>query len=218
MDGVHDLGGREGFGPILGKDDERPFRSDWEMRAFGLAQAAAGDADWSIDWFRHCRELIVPAEYLTRPYFDQWVVTIAAQMIDAGYLTLAELDAGRSAFVRQPGYPPETPDEARAYVQSARSYALESEAPPLFVVGDAVRGKSMGHPGHTRLPSYARGRRGSVIAHHGAHVLPDASAAGTPRGEHLYTVGFAASELWPEAHDSRDQVFVDLWESYLERI
>nr|WP_060529624.1 SH3-like domain-containing protein [Ensifer sp. Root558] len=146
------------------------------------------------------------------------MVTIAAQMIDAGYLTLEELDAGRSAFVRQPGYPPETADEARAYVQSARSYALGSQAPPLFVAGDAVRGKSMGHPGHTRLPSYARGRHGSVIAHHGAHVLPDASAAGTPRGEHLYTVGFAASELWPEAHDSRDQVFLDLWESYLERI
>ena len=218
MDGVHDLGGCEGFGPILGKDDERPFRSDWEMRAFGLAQAAAGDANWSIDWFRHCRELIVPAEYLTRPYFDQWVVTIAAQMIDAGYLTLAELDAGRSAFVRQPRYPPETAEEARAYVKSARSYALDSKAPPLFFVGDAVRAKCMGHPGHTRLPSYARGRRGRVVGYHGAHVLPDASAAGKPRGEHLYTIGFAASELWPEAHDSRDQVFVDLWESYLERI
>jgi nitrile hydratase len=216
MDGVHDLGGREGFGAIRDKHDERPFRADWEMRAFGLAQASGGDANWSIDWFRHCRELIVPTEYMTRPYFDQWLVTIAAQMIDAGYVTMAEIVAGKSAFTPQPGYPPATAEEARAYAKEALSYAVEVDSPPAFAVGDAVSGKPMGHSGHTRLPAYVRGRRGTVFAHHGAHVLPDASAAGTHEGEHLYTVRFAASELWPEARDRRDQVFVDLWESYLE--
>lgn len=216
MDGVHDLGGREGFGAVQDRTDERPFRADWEARAFAIAQASGGDDRWSIDWFRHCRELIVPAEYVTRPYFDQWLVTVAAQMIDAGYLTLAELDAGKSAFAPRPGYPPATAEEARACVKYAHSYATDVDRPPAFAVGDTVSGRSMGYSGHTRLPAYVRGRHGTVFAHHGAHLLPDASAAGTPRGEHLYTVRFAASELWPEARDRRDHVFVDLWESYLD--
>ena len=55
-----------------------------------------------------------------------------------------------------------------------------------------------------------------IHAHHGGHVLPDASARGEHRGEHLYTVSFASSDLWPEAKGSGDRVFVDLWESYLE--
>lgn len=217
MDGIHDLGGREGFGSIAGKEDERPFHADWETRAFGLAQAAAGDNDWSIDWFRHCRELIVPADYLTRSYFDQWLLTLAAQMIDSGYITLAELKSAVSAFIPRPGYPPETAEEARAYAKNPRSYATTVKSSPFFATGDFVRGKMSGHSGHTRLPGYVRGRRGTVFAHHGGHVFPDDSARGEQTAEHLYTVGFAASELWPEAKDRPDRVFVDLWESYLER-
>jgi hypothetical protein len=47
-------------------------------------------------------------------------------------------------------------------------------------------------------------------------VLADASARGEKRGEHLYTIGFASADLWPEAKGRDDRVFVDLWESYLE--
>ncbi|RWE30484.1 nitrile hydratase subunit beta [Mesorhizobium sp.] len=217
MDGIHDLGGREGFGSIQGTSDGEPFHEQWETRAFGLAQAAAGDSDWSIDWFRHCRELIVPADYLTRSYFDHWLLTLAAQMIDAGYITLAELKSGASTFTPQPGLPPETPDEARAYVKNPRSYAVEIEAPPSFALGESIRAKISGQSGHTRLPGYVRGRKGTIFAHHGGHVFPDASARGEQKAEHLYTISFAASELWPEPKDRRDHVFVDLWESYLER-
>ena len=216
MDGVHDLGGREGFGPIRGKDDDQSFHAEWEARAFGMVQASAGDSSWTIDWFRHCRELIAPADYLTRTYFDHWALTLAAEMIDAGYITLDELKLGVSAFIPEPGDPPTTAEEARAYVKKPRKYSAEVDSPPAFAVGDAVRGKQLGHSGHTRLPGYARGRKGKISAYHGAHLLPDASARGEKRAEHLYTVGFAASELWAEARDRRDHVFVDLWESYLE--
>lgn len=133
------------------------------MRAFGLAQACGGDSNWSIDWFRDCRELIVPADYMTRAYFDQWLLTVAAQMIDAGYLTLAELQTRSSAFVPQPSDPPATAQEARAYVKHARSYAVGLGTAPQFAKGDAVRGKTMGHSGHTRLPPYVRGRSGTVF-------------------------------------------------------
>ena len=191
MDGVHDLGGREGFGPIVDKADERPFHDDWEMRAFGIKQSAAGGRHWTIDWFRHSRELTDPVDYLTRPYFDQWLTTLAAQMIDEGYLTLDEIRAGAPASVVKP-------------------------AVPRFVLGATVRCRLDGHSGHTRLPAYVRGRAGIIHAQHAGHVLPDASAHGEERGEHLYTVSFASSDLWPEAKGSGDRVFVDLWESYLE--
>jgi nitrile hydratase subunit beta len=216
MDGVHDLGGREGFGPIPFKDDDQPFHGEWEKRVYGMAQASGGDAGWSIDWFRFCRELMPPADYLARSYFDHWLSTLAAQMVDGGYITLGELKTGGSAFKPVPGNAPPTAREAREYVRNPRSYAMAEDRPSRFSAGDRVRALKFGHSGHTRLPAYARGRAGIVLAHHRFHILPDASARGEHRGAHLYTVRFAAAELWPEAQGRTDQVFVDLWEDYLE--
>ena len=215
MDGVHDLGGREGFGPIQEKDDDKPFHADWEMRAFAIHQASAGGRDWTIDWFRFCRELTPPVDYLTRPYFDQWMTTQAAELIDEGYLTLDEIKAGVSAFTPTPTAPPATVESARAFVKNPKSFVLEAGAPPRFALADTVRCRLDGGSGHTRLPGYVRGRAGVVHAHHGGHALPDASSRGEQRGEHLYTVRFASADLWPEATGSRDSVLVDLWESYL---
>lgn len=216
MDGVHDLGGREGFGAVLDKRDDKPFHAEWEMRAFGLKMAAASSSTWTIDWFRYCRELADPVDYLTRPYYDQWLTLLVAQMIDQGYLTLDEIKTGESAFTPKPDVPPSTRETARASLRRAKSYAVNVNAPPRFALGERVRCRLAGGSGHTRLPQYVRGRAGEVHSHHGGHVLADASARGEKRGEHLYTVGFASADLWPEAQGSGDRVFVDLWESYLE--
>jgi nitrile hydratase len=99
------------------------------------------------------------------------------------------------------------------------SYVREIDAKPLFAPGDAVRARNINPDGHTRLPRYARGRRGVVVASHGAHVFPDSHAHG--KGEDprpLYTVRFTACELWGEAANPRDSVSLDLWEPYLERV
>jgi nitrile hydratase len=214
MDGVHDLGGREGFGPIVDQADDKPFHADWEMRAFGIKEVAA--TNWTIDWFRHCRELIGPVDYLTRPYFDQRITAVAAQMVDEGYVTFDEIKAGVATFAPKPSRQPPTPEAVRAFVKTPRSFAVSVNAPPRFALADRVRCRLDGGPGHTRLPGYVRGRVGEIHAHHGGHVLPDASARGEHRGEHLYTVSFTSSDLWPEAKGRADRVFVDLWESYLE--
>jgi nitrile hydratase subunit beta len=216
MDGFHDLGGREGFGPIVDKADDKPFHADWEMRAFGIKEVSAASSSWTIDWFRHCRELVVPVDYLTRPYFDQRLTTRAAQLIDEGYLTFDEIKRGTSAFSPKPGLPPQTPEAARAFVRTPTSFAVTVNTPPRFALGGQVRCRLDGGSGHTRLPGYVRGRAGVIHALHGGHAFADASAHGEERGEHLYTVSFAAADLWPEAKGSRDRVFVDLWESYLE--
>jgi nitrile hydratase subunit beta len=216
MDGVHDLGGREGFGPIKGKHDGQMIHAEWEIRDFAIKQSAAAGQSWTIDWFRYCRELADPVDYLTRPYYDQWLTTAVAQFIDEGYLTLDEVKAGVAAFTPKPGVPPQSAEAACAAVKNPRSFAVSVNAPPRFAIGERVRCRLDGGVGHTRLPQYARGRAGEIHSHHGGHALPDAGARGEHRGEHLYTVSFASADLWPEARGSADRVFVDLWESYLE--
>ncbi len=215
MDGVHDLGGREGFGPIVGKADDKVIHAEWEIRDFAIKQSSAAGVSWTIDWFRYCRELTGPVDYLTRPYYDQWLTTVVAQLVDEGYLTLDEIKRGTPAFTPKPGLPPQTPAAARASVKNPRSFAVSVNTPPRFALGETVRCRLDGGVGHTRLPQYVRGRAGEIHAHHGAHVLADASARGERRGEHLYTVSFASSDLWPGAKGRADRVFVDLWESYL---
>ena len=198
MDGVHDLGGREGFGPILDKRDDKAFHAEWEMRAFENGTSLRLGEPWSIDWFRHARELTDPVDYLTRPYFDQWLTTLAAQLIDEGYLTLDEVKPAPLLLRQSPAVPP----------RARRQRALMSQPPGLSrsrQYGAALRAGrrpcvagSTARPGHTRLPQYARGRAGVIHAHHGGHVFADAAARGEHRGEHLYTVSFASAELWPE--------------------
>lgn len=216
MDGIHDLGGRQGFGPIDVAEPEEPFHEAWEGRLLGIVRGMSRVAPWSIDWFRYVRELIDPVDYLTRPYYDQWLQTYAAMMVNSGVATVDELASGRSAAPIPGLAPPAPPAAVAEAMKNMARFDRKSPAPPRFAVGETVR--ALGHAGfgHTRLPQYARGRRGTVTASHGAHVLPDASARGEERAEPLYTVAFAARELWGEAGAPRDRVCLDLWESYLE--
>ena len=87
---------------------------------------------------------------------------------------------------------------------------------PAFSVGQKVRTKMSIAAFHTRLPAYVRGRIGVIENYHGSQPLADASARGVIKLEPLYTIAFAAADLWPEAQARRERVFVDAWESYLE--
>lgn len=88
--------------------------------------------------------------------------------------------------------------------------------PPQFKAGDLVLARNANPAGHTRIPRYVRGRRGVVDRDHGVFVFPDTHAAGLgPKPQHVYSVRFAARELWgPEGHP-QDAVYVDLWDDYL---
>ena len=216
MDGIHDLGGREGFGPIAVDEKEDPFHEPWEGRVRGMVKAMRAPPDWSLDWFRHCRELIAPVDYLTRPYFDQWLQAYCAMLVLSGVATVEEIVSGHSRSPARGLPAPRSAADVAGDRSGSRRYDREIDRAPRYASGAEVRARLHGTRGHTRLPGYARGRRGRVEAHHGAHVLPDANAIGEKCWEHLYTVGFDAAELWSEAASSRDRVFIDLWESYLE--
>jgi nitrile hydratase len=98
-----------------------------------------------------------------------------------------------------------------------RAARLDDPVPPKFKAGDAVVGRSMNPPGHTRVPRYVRGRRGVIDRDHGVFIFPDTHAAGLgQKPQHVYSVRFAARELWgPDGHP-RDAVYVDLWDDYLD--
>lgn len=218
MDGVHDLGGRQGFGPIDVDEPEAPFHAPWEGRMWGIARAMRRPPGWTIDWWRHGRELIDPADYLSRPYYDQWMQTYAALLVDSGIATVTEIATGETQAPSVDLGPPMPPEEVAAASAAAVRFDRADAGPPAFAVGDRVRAKLAGAPGHTRLPGYVRGRVGTIHALRGAHVLPDASARGEERAEPLYSVAFEAAALWPEANGRRDRIHLDLWQSYLDHV
>ena len=218
MDGVHDLGGRQGFGRVDVDEPEEPFHAPWEARVLGTVRAMTRPPDWTIDWFRNCRELIDPVDYLSRPYYDQWLQAHAAMLVNSGLATVEELASGRAAARPDDLPPPMSATDVATAKRAPRNFARDTDHTPAFAAGDKVKAKGHGQVGHTRLPAYVRGRSGWIESSHGAHVFPDASARGEERAEPLYTVGFEAAALWPDARGRNDHVFLDLWESYLERV
>jgi nitrile hydratase beta subunit len=216
VNGVHDMGGMHGFGPVIDEPEGTPFHEAWEGRIHALTLASPTRDN--IDAGRHQRELIPPAEYLAMTYYAKWLRSLSERLVASGLATADELADGRAA----PGSPQAEPRFRAAEVEFVltrpASYVREAAAPPLFAPGARVRCKQLNPTGHTRLPRYARGHVGEVVRWHGAHVFPDANAHG--RGEdpqHLYTVRFGAQELWGEAANPRDSVSLNLWEPYLER-
>jgi nitrile hydratase len=215
VNGVHDMGGMANLGPIVSEPDEPVFHHAWESRVH--AMTVASPTRGNIDAGRHQRELIPGPEYLAMTYYEKWFRSLSELLLKHGLVTPAELASGRA----DPEAPKATPRLVAAAVTAALtapgSYVRDAAA-PKFAIGDKVRARNLNPPGHTRLPRYVRGHVGVVSALHGAHVFPDAHAHG--QGEDprpLYTVSFAATELWGPDANPRDSVSLDLWEPYLER-
>jgi nitrile hydratase len=216
VNGVHDMGGMHGLGPVAPEPNEPVFHHDWERRVHALV--IASPTRGNIDAGRHQRELIPGPDYLRMSYYEKWFAALCEMLVTGGAVTPAELSSGRA----DPAAPKATPRLAPAAVTPALttrgSYQREVAAQPAFQVGDRVRAVNIRPTGHTRLPRYVRGRPGVIERRHGAHVFPDVHAHGggeDPR--HLYTVRFAARALWGPDAPARDSVSLDLWEPYLER-
>lgn len=223
LDGIHDLGGKQGFGPIEREQHEPAFHQRWEARVFSLmAPTFASGACRNVDQFRHAIERIDPRAYLTHGYYGRWLGGFENLLVEAGVLEREEIDAR----ARDRGAPPDalvaarpskTPDDV-SEPPTLPGNERVLERLPRFAEGDRVRARPYGVPGHTRLPTYARGKLGTVAALHQGWVYPDSNAHG--RGEdpqHLYTVAFLGRELWGEDSGRGLVVHVDLFEPYLSR-
>jgi nitrile hydratase beta subunit len=223
MDGVHDLGGMHGFGPVDREANEPPFHESWEAAVFAIMRASLGTGQYNLDEFRHGVERMDPAHYLRSGYYEHWLDGIARVLVEKGVVSDQELAARTAFFAERPEAPASAAVRTMPATPAPRLhwFAPESERPatrpPRFAVGDTVRTRNIHPTGHTRLPRYARGKRGVIHRQHGTHVFPDSNAhGGGEQPEALYSVRFDARELWGPAAEPNQHVYIDLWEPYLE--
>ena len=218
MNGVHDMGGMDGFGPVEPEADEPVFHHPWEGRVFAL-RAALRPKDRARGWgsFRYDLERIPPADYLRMSYYERWFAASADRLLRAGLVTKAEIETGRA----EPGAPepPGPPLRPGPAARSSGPGLLDVDVAPSFRPGEDVRARNLHPPGHTRLPRYTRGKAGVVTRDNGVYAVQDTDEAGKALDrppQHVYTVRFAARDLWGERASARDAVYVDLWEDHLE--
>ncbi|HEX9066842.1 MAG TPA: nitrile hydratase subunit beta [Streptosporangiaceae bacterium] len=206
MDGIHDLGGMQGFGPVAHSTGEPVFHERWEAEARALLELVASAVGATGGEFRHAIERMEPGHYLTSGYYEHWLTAAATLAVEHGLVTRNEL----SSLAGGP-FPLSGPVLAASVTESA-----PDRTEPAYAVGDRVRVRDWHPPGHTRCPRYVRGHVGVVVRLDGAYSVPDIEAHGPARRrEPTYSVRFDAVELWQDGQDGVT-VHVDLWESYLE--
>lgn len=200
MNGVHDMGGMHGFGAVQAEPDEPVFHAGWEGVVRAMMQRTNGRF-FNLDEFRHAIERMPSDEYLRAAYYERWLHSVQTLLLEKGVITAEELAAGKASG---PAPAPSVVRESPPHVDAR------------FKPGDRVVTRNMHPKGHTRIPRYARGKRGVIRRVMGPFLLPDANAHGRRVWQTCYAVEFSAGELWGESPHQGDRVCVDLWESYLE--
>ncbi|HEX4266391.1 MAG TPA: nitrile hydratase subunit beta [Steroidobacteraceae bacterium] len=217
MNGVHDMGGMHGMGPVLPEQNEPVFHHRWEARVFALARAMSRFGKWNIDAQRHQRELIPAAEQLRMSYYERWLDGLSQLLVRHVFLGAEELATGKSITGTEKLTAALPADEVPAYIAGGSPASRESSRQACFRAGQSVRARNLNPTGHTRLPRYVRGKTGIVDRVHGVFVFPDTNAHFLGESpQHVYSVRFEAQELWGAAAAPQDSVYVDLWEDYLE--
>ena len=217
MNGIHDMGGMDGFGSVQPEENEPVFHEPWEGRVYALAVGGLGRWGQGRNWgsFRFELESIPPADYLRMSYYERWFTMIVNRLTRSELVTEAELDSG----YRDPDLP--QPEVLPATGEGLGSGLLDLDITPRFRADAEVRARNLHPRGHTRLPRYTRGKRGTVIRDNGVYALQDTDETGQRLGDlpqHVYTVRFTSQELWGDRGESGDFVYVDMWESYLETV
>jgi nitrile hydratase beta subunit len=212
MNGVHDMGGMQDMGPIRRERDEPVFHAEWERRAFALFNAVP-DVDWPF--LRSQIELIPPADYLRMSYYDRWLTALAQILTKTGMASSAEIESGKAVGGAATGHHVLTVAEVATWIAPDASPKLTATG--RFKAGQRVRARNMNPVGHTRLPHYVRGKVGTIERDADVEELQDSDIRGLgEKLQHVYTVRFAARELWGEQASRHDSVYVAMWESYLE--
>lgn len=218
MNGVHDMGGMHGFGPIPIEEDEPVFHHEWEGRVYGMRPPLPIPGG-----FRYAVERLDPGLYLTSSYYERWLHAKIQGLIEAGAFTRAEFDEQLAYFHDNPqATPPRREDpegveRAIAGIHATETNRREIDVEVAFRPGDDVLTRNTHPTGHTRLPRYARGKRGQVVHYYGVQLFDDATSAGRPdEAEALYSVRFEGQELWGHSAEPNCAVYLDMWQSYLE--
>ena len=202
MDGLHDLGGRQGFGPVRHTPDAAVFHEDWEKRINALYGLGVRLGIFNMDEYRHAIERMEPRHYMNAGYYERTLTSLATLCVEKGVLTRRELEERAEGL-----FPLALPlGPGRSNEPGRRGYQ----------VGDRVRVRNDHVAGHVRMPGYVRGKTGIVVSESPCYPFPDAHAHGmTAQDEPTYDVRFRSIDLWPDAADDA-LVHVGVFQSYLE--
>lgn len=219
MDGVHDMGGKTAhFGPLQERaTDEPAFHAPWEGRAFAvtlLANRAATSSN--LHAFRHALERVPEEQYLA-DYYGRWLASAEILLVDSGLLAPGAVEARAARLRGETVEEPPDPEPHKPTMETSGGGNLRTlDRPPAYAVGDRVVATHDAGTGHTRLPSYVRGKPGTVTAIHPAQVLPDSAAHFLGEDpQHVYAVTYDGADLWgPDAEPF--SLTIDLFENYLE--
>ena len=216
MNSVHDMGGMHGMGSLQREENEPVFHADWEGRVYALTRVLRLGPKWNIHMSRYSMEQMEPARYLSASYYERWLAGLEKRLLDAGVLSSEELEDGKP----RPGgvpVPKMTAEEVRASLGPWRAPHFEGDGPARFKTGDRVVARNINPKSHTRLPRYVRGRQGMVQRDLGVMEFPDSWVERQdPKYQHVYSVRFAAQELWGPEASPKDALYIDLWDDYLD--
>lgn len=214
MDGIHDMGGMHGFGPVPTAEDTS-FHHEWERTVFGIDRVLKAMGVYNIDEKRHAIERLDPQTYVSSSYFERWLYALE---------TLLSENTTFEVETTTPQPEPEPPDphvheeiltKVRKSLYSPSRFDQPTQS-PQFKEGESVRVANHAPSGHTRCPRYVRRAIGTIHSHHGTFTLPDDNAHGESTAQPLYSVAFDANELWENTNSPTHTIHIDLWESYLE--
>ena len=215
MNGIHDMGGMQDMGPVRPEKNEPVFHAEWERRVFAMDEAI--DGDWPRGAGRYQKELIPPAEYLRMSYYERWLRGLSELLVKSGMVTQTELETGIAEGGNTKGRKVLRAAEVRPTIAAGFPSTSNVPAVAKFHVGERVRARNINPTAHTRLPRYARGKLGTIERDHGVFVFNDSKAQGLgDKPQHLYSVRFAARELWGSEAPAGDSVHLDLWDDHLE--
>jgi nitrile hydratase beta subunit len=221
MDGVHDMGGMHGFGPVVAPGGDLPYHETWEPRVFAIHTLVSARHLGAGPGGRPVREEMDPSDYLAASYYERWLWSAEQRLLRKGTIAPGEIEAMMARLEAGEAMPEHhDPAMAEQIVDELRSVhpmkpAADGEA--RFEPGQRVRVKRMHPSGHTRCPRYARGVTGLIRDVPGADRLPDRAVYGERVApEPVYSVSFDSTELWGPSEEPAWAVLLDLWESYLE--
>ena len=215
MDGIHDMGGMDGFGPIPIESDEPIFHATWEGRVYAINTAIGVWGKWNIDAGRYGIEVLDPALYLRSSYYERWLYRNENLMVEHDLITQDELDSGKASGGDR-GMPPDA-EEIFEKQRKSRSFRVDANIAPKFTPGDTVTVRNIHPKTHTRIPRYVRSKRGVIDRDHGVFIFPDTNAQFQgKKPQRVYSVMFTAQELWGPDAPEQDKIYLDLWDDYMD--
>ena len=224
MNGIHDMGGMDGFGAVEREADEPVFHAPWEGRVIAMMRAMGAAGAWNLDMFRYARERQPPTVYLTSSYYKSWLLGVETLAVERGYVATEELAAGHALHSARPLpravlRPVDVPAAVRRALRAAaglsgavrtgrsrahKDYASDDAHPSSQIrpgtVGRDRAGARM--PGLSGSWALGNGRRFPVALHGGVCWAQFGAPTATPRSRSRSTL---SSPIWSPRDRRRPQ-------------